>query len=215
LKHAAATHYGHAARAFIGSVQEHREAAVAELQSFLNGGLPLLCDDDASGQVQRVARRFLLCAAAGEMAAEWGLLPWGKGEALQAVKLCFEAWIALRGGAGAAEDTALLEQVMLFIEQHGQSRFQDIEKPEAICVNRVGFRRTGEDRTVYYVLPESFKEMCKGHTTTRAARVLRDAKVLTPEGGRLRSRSPYLPGLGRQRCYVLSFDCGGDADETV
>ncbi len=40
------------------------------------------------------------------MASEWGLLPWGKGEALQAVKTCFEAWLALRGGSGAAEDAA-------------------------------------------------------------------------------------------------------------
>ena len=100
---------------------------------FLTGGISRLCLDGVSGQVQRVARRFLLCAAAGEMAAEWGLLPWRKGEALQAVKTCFDAWLAIRGGSGPAEDTAILEQVKLFIEQHGASRFQDIDRPDAIC----------------------------------------------------------------------------------
>jgi putative DNA primase/helicase len=204
IKEAAATHYGHAARVFIGAILEHRETAVAELQGFLAGGIPLRCPDTASGQVQRVARRFLLCAAAGEMAAEWGLLPWEKGEALQSVKACFEAWLALRGGAGAAEDTAIIEQVSLFLEQHGASRFQDVARPDAVCINRAGFRESDNAGTVYYVLPESFKEICKGHPLDKAARVLRDAGVLQADGKRLKRWLPTLPGFGRQAGYILS-----------
>ena len=211
LKLAASTHYGHAARAFIGKIQENHDTAVTELHGFLSAGLPLLCSDDASGQVQRVARRFLLCAAAGEMAAEWGLVPWSKGEALEAVKVCFSAWLVLRGGDGAAEDTAILEQVTLFIEQHGASRFQDIDNPAATCINRVGFRRNIEGGTEFMILPESFKaEFCKGHNTKRAAAVLMDRGMLIPgEGRNLMRRSPVdLPGFGRKRCYTILINGG-------
>lgn len=212
IKHAAAAHYGHAARAFIGKIQEHHDTAVSELHAFLAGGLPLLCSDDASGQVQRVARRFLLCAAAGEMAAEWELLPWTKGEALQAVKTCFAAWLALRGGAGSAEDAAIIEQVALFIEQHGASRFQDIDNPAATCINRVGFRRNIEGGTEFMILPESFKaELCKGHNAKRAATVLMEKGMLIPgEGRNLGRMSPVpLPGYGcRKRCYTILLNGG-------
>jgi putative DNA primase/helicase len=211
IKYAVATDYGHTARAFIGKILEHHDTAIAELHRFLSGGLPLLCPDDASGQVQRVARRFLLCVAAGEMATEWGLLPWAKGETLQAVKVCFDAWLALRGGAGAAEDTAIVEQVTLFIEQHGTSRFQDIDNPAATCINRVGFRRNVGDGTEFLVLPESFKaELCKGHNAKRAAAVLLEQGLLLPgEGRNLMRRSPVdLPGYGRKRCYTIFINGG-------
>lgn len=214
IKDAAATHYGHIARAFIGEILTHQATLADELHGFLTGGLPLFCSDKVSGQVQRVARRFLLCAAAGEMAAEWGLLPWTEGEALQSVKTCFNAWLTLRGGSGAAEDTAILEQVTLFIEQHGASRFHDIDKPDAVCINRAGFRKTDESGgAVYYVLPESFKEICKGYAPEKSARVLRDAGMLEAgrsDGRGLKSWLPRnLPGMGRQMGYTLKMPGGG------
>jgi putative DNA primase/helicase len=206
VKQAAAAHYGHAAREFIGAIQGSRDEAASELRNFHVGGVPLLCPDDASGQVQRVARRFLLCAAAGERAAEWGLLPWKKGEALQAVKVCFDAWLTLRGGAGATEDTAIVEQVSLFIEQHGASRFQDVDAPTAICINRVGFRRSAENGTEFMILPESFRaEVCKGFNPRRAATILCEKGLLIPGDGKNLPRRPPcdLPGFGRRRCYTL------------
>lgn len=179
---------------------------------FFNAG-QIFCPADASSQVERVARRFALCAAAGEMAAEWGLLPWAKGGALQAVKACFDAWLVLRGGSGAAEDTAILEQVTFFIEQHGASRFQDVDNPAATCINRVGFRRNVEGGTEFYILPESFKaEVCKGCSHKRAAAVLLDKGLLLPGDSRSYTRKPSfdLPGFGRKRCYTIFI--GGESD---
>lgn len=206
LKQAAAIHYGHAARAFIGHIQRCRHTVESDLSRFLTDGIALLCPDDASGQVRRVARRFLLCAAAGEMAAEWNVLPWEKGDALNAVKSCFAAWLAMRGGTGPAEDAALLEKVMFFIEQHGTSRFQDVDNPAATCINRVGFRRKVEGGTEFLVLPESFKaEVCKGHNVRRAAEVLLEKGLLLPGDGRNLMKKPSvdLPGYGRKRCYTI------------
>ena len=90
---------------------------------------------------------------------------------------CSHAWLAARGGIGASEDTAILAAVRLFIEQHGASRFQDLDTQMSTCVNRVGFRRKGEgDCTEFIILPESFRvEVCKGFSERRAARVLAEA----------------------------------------
>ncbi|MDR2820466.1 MAG: DUF927 domain-containing protein [Desulfovibrio sp.] len=211
VKNAAAVSYGHAAREFIAAFLRQEAQTI---YTAINEGMARLCPEDADGQVRRVARRFLLCAVAGEMAAEWGVLPWEQGDAFAAVKTCFEAWLSWRGGHGPAEDTAILAQVTLFIEQHGSGRFQDVNKPDAVCVNRVGFRLAESGRTLYFVLKESFKaEICKGFSPRHVASLLLDRGILLPgdSGSFTRKPSSALPEIGRKRCYTLVFE-GEDND---
>ena len=92
IKQAVKTEYGHLARAFLAAFIQRRESLEADVRRFLDTSLPRLCPDDADGQVKRVARRFLLCAAAGEMAMKLGLLPWEHGTALAAT----ETWVVSR-----------------------------------------------------------------------------------------------------------------------
>ena len=209
LKKAAVTNYGHAARAFIEHIQdEGRDNVAAEVREFLDNNSSDLCPHDADGQVRRVARRFLLCAAAGELAADWGILPWNEGESIRAVRTCFEAWLSARGGAGAAEDTEIIEDTMLFLEQHGQSRFQKVDDPEGLCINRAGFRKQLDGGMRYYILPENFKaEVCKKHNATHAAAVLFNKGLLLRGDSRSYTKKPEtdLPGWGRKRCYILDL----------
>ena len=151
-----------------------------------------------------MARRFCLVAYAGKVAHDAGVLPEDM-DVWAATVSCFNDWLAVRGGAGAGEDTAILSAVRLFIEQHGASRFQDMDNPAAICINRVGFRRKDESGTTeWIVLPESFKsEVLKGYSERRAAKVLTNAGWLCLERpGRLKTRRT-LPGMGRQDCYIV------------
>jgi putative DNA primase/helicase len=69
---------------------------------------------NASGQVIRVARRFALVAAAGELASQFGLTGWEKGEALSAAERCFSAWSEVFGIDGNREDRAIMAQVRAF-----------------------------------------------------------------------------------------------------
>jgi putative DNA primase/helicase len=99
-----------------------------------------------------------------------------------------------------------VEQVTLFLEQHGASRFQDVDAPAATCVNRAGFRRATEAGTEFMILPESFKaEVCKGFNMRRSAMVLYEKGLLIPGDGKNLPRRPPcdLPGFGRRRCYTL------------
>ena len=100
----------------------------------------------------------------------------------------------------------------MFIEQHGASRFQDLDTQMSTCINRVGFQRTRNGTTEYLILPESFRaEVVKGYSEARAVRVLREAGWLrTPSKNRLKHQE-RLPGLGRVRVYVVCLP--DDPDE--
>ena len=79
LKAACASFYGTAARAFIEKLTENRtatsESVIKHSRSFVQGCVP----PGADGQIKRVGERFALVAAAGEMAIEFGILPWQPG----------------------------------------------------------------------------------------------------------------------------------------
>ncbi|MGC2223633.1 MAG: hypothetical protein WA624_15395 [Methylocella sp.] len=70
-----------------------------------------------------MATRFGLIAAAGEMAMALDILPWPADTALRAAKECFKAWVDVRGGPGAAEETDGIEAVRAFLNAHRLSRF--------------------------------------------------------------------------------------------
>jgi putative DNA primase/helicase len=177
------------------------------------------CPKGADGQVVRVAARFALVAAAGELATTMGLLPWPDGEAQRSATSCFRAWLGARGGIGAAEIAASIEQVRAFIEAHGTSRFGRCGEPDHTVVNRVGFRRDdGEGKTDYLVLPESWRnELCAGYDARAVAHALLEKGHLAPDQNddKLQSRH-RLPGLGTQRVYHLRssiLDGAGDYED--
>jgi putative DNA primase/helicase len=217
LRTAALAHHGHAARAFLRLLTQNLaddptglRATLNELRSeFMLQHVPA----GATGQVRSVAGRFALVAAAGELAREYGILPWSECEALHAVGRCFDDWLAARGGTGASEEQQAITQVQAFIEAHGTSRFEWVgpgapEEGTSRIINRVGFRRRADDGVwEYHVLPEAWRnEVCKGLNPRRVAELLALAGYLTTgnEDGKCRydvKRRIY--GENSMRTYLL------------
>lgn len=116
-------YFGIPIRTFLHAVTQDFETVRHRLeitkQEFLKSFVP----NKADGQVQRVARRFALIAAAGELATEFNITGWQKEHAMLAACECFDDWIKLRGGLGAKEAETALSQVRHFFEAHGESRF--------------------------------------------------------------------------------------------
>ena len=83
LKKAAGEFYGTAARAFLEQVVARYDEVGAAVAGFRDEFLNEQCPTAANGQVRRVAERFGLIAAGGELAIALGVLPWVKGAAIE------------------------------------------------------------------------------------------------------------------------------------
>ncbi|MEY8689118.1 MAG: hypothetical protein AB9M53_04455, partial [Leptothrix sp. (in: b-proteobacteria)] len=110
-----------------------------------------LVPETADGQVQRAGRRFALVAAAGELATRQGLTGWPEGEATEAARRCFLAWIGARAaGFGSSEETEALRQVRAILEKNGDALFTwwhralDDHKPNTAL--RLGFKRLTDEQ---------------------------------------------------------------------
>lgn len=124
LAKASEAQHGHAGRAWLAWCVEHADSLRERTREAVERLAALWVPEAASGQVHRVGRRFALVAAAGELATEAGVTGWPAGAATAAARDCFHAWINARpGGAGSAEEAAMLAQVRRWLQLNGAGRF--------------------------------------------------------------------------------------------
>ncbi|WP_172298142.1 DUF927 domain-containing protein [Pseudoruegeria sp. HB172150] len=169
LKAASTRCYGTAARALIASVVSDLPKAREELAKMRHEYKRSILPADAAGQVSRVADRFALVAAAGELATGLGITGWEEGEALSAVHRCFNDWIAERGGLGSSEVSDARLRIRRAIEVDGHSRFLPWQRdPRTVLrMNTLGYvRREDDDQPdrppVYYLHASGISELLNG-----------------------------------------------------
>ncbi|OYY95917.1 MAG: hypothetical protein B7Y41_01135 [Hydrogenophilales bacterium 28-61-23] len=208
IQNATLRHYGSVGMRWLQHIVADRtllaEPLREEMHQFVASVLPKV----AAGQAQRVAYRFGLAAAAGELATRYGLTGWPVGEAIQAAKTCFNAWLA-NFGEGNREERAIVTQARAFIEQDGASRFEDMTADhEQRIPNRAGYFRTREDGSrEFLVLPEAFKsEICQGYDDKTVKQALTAAGMLVRAKDGKPTQVFRLPGLSTTaRAYVLRY----------
>jgi uncharacterized protein (DUF927 family) len=207
IRDAAARNYGAAGIEWLRRLVPDRAKIANHVAANVTQVAAELAPVGASGQAERVARRFALVAVAGEMATAYGLTGWPEDESVTAAGRCFRAWLAgFGGGVGRREDAIILAHVRGFVEAHGQSRFQPWDAGDAQkVIDRAGFCRGVEGERRYYVLTETFRqELCTGFDQRDVVRVLKAAGALEPGGDGKATRRERLPGIGLARCYVLT-----------
>jgi uncharacterized protein (DUF927 family) len=189
-------------RCIVPDARDLTEALRARIAGFVKEVTPA----SPGGQVARVAKRFALVAAAGELATGYGLTGWQEGEASAAVKKCFTAWLEGFGGAGNKEERAILSQVRAFFEAHGSSRFENLHSiSDQRIPNRVGYVRDLAVGKEYLVSPEMFKqEVCAGLDVKAATAILAEKGWIERGHGGKFSQSIRLPNLPPQRFYVFT-----------
>ena len=100
FSHDAARIYGTAGPAFITALIRHIEKLGGadymsiELRRMMTEWIEANGGKELSSQTGRVAKRFALVAATGELAASFGILPWDKGEASKYAAACFRSFLA-------------------------------------------------------------------------------------------------------------------------
>lgn len=205
IKRAAATHYGHAGRAFLRHLTHDNRDLCVMLERIK--ALPWFQAASGEGQERRAAARFALLALAGELATEYGITGWPEGVAIESAKVAYEAWRSMRGG-GNDERRQILEQLAGFIERHGDSRFSSVEGDRDFPVhNRAGWwTDLGDQGRQYLFTSDGIREALKGFDFTRALDVLQEAGVIDPPGADgKRSKAPKIGGR-TVRVYAVYWD---------
>jgi len=220
MKSVTREYYGTAGEAFLDKLTI--PATLKETTDSIRGGITeivklMKIPNGAAPEVGRVAARFALVAFAGELATQFGVTGWGKGEALKASIRCFDDWLSESGGAMGADDKALFAQVSAFLQAHGASRFppHDISQADLQRVqNRAGFSHNNGENIFYWVESGAFKrELCKGFNHTAAAKSLIKAGWLEQGSDRTqqRKRINAIGGKSGLWFYVMTFNAlGGD-----
>jgi len=210
LNDAAGKAHGALGRAWLEHLTGNTDTLPRELRQRIEAFEGRAVPDAASGQVQRVARRFALVAAAGELATAAGLTGWSAGEAQAATLRMFNAWLEARpAGTGTSETVAMLRQVRGWFEAHGEARFTDWDRAEdnhrPQTMNRAGWRKSIEtergmaevEAIEWLVLPEVFRtEIAKGWSDRTLLRLLADRDHLKRQKGNEYTSRVRVPGLG-------------------
>jgi putative DNA primase/helicase len=124
LTRATERHHGHPGLAWLRWCVDQGPALRQTVRSGIEAHSSRWVRAGASGQIERVARRFALVAEGGELATAAGMTGWRKGEATAAAEACFRAWLDARpGGDGDAESAAMLSQVRKWLQLNGAGRF--------------------------------------------------------------------------------------------
>jgi putative DNA primase/helicase len=179
------------------NVREHVEAFVRSALGDVK---------DRHGQAARVAQRFGLVCAAGELGVQFGILPWEQSDSLHDTTELLKVWLDERGGSTPYETRQAIAQVRHFIEAHGDSRFDDITTPDPDrkpVANRAGFRRDHGEARRWLIPPEVWRnEVCAGLNAREVAKTLAGLRMLEPDSEGKFSRSETVGGR-KQRFYVL------------
>jgi uncharacterized protein (DUF927 family) len=214
LKTAATSSFGTAGPDFVRRIIEQgADEIAAKVREAIGDFVGANVKPGSDGQIDRAAQRFGLIAAAGELATLLGITPWQENEAREAATWALAKWIEGRGGTEPAEVRQAIAQVRLFIEQHGDSRFEALDSADVRMVSsRAGWRKGNGAEREWWVLPEVWRfEVCAGIDATMAARTLCDRGMLRRQNANTFQCSVKVEGIAK-RAYALTADIlqGGD-----
>ncbi len=131
-----------------------------------------------NSQAGRVADRFAVAALGGELASEYGVLPWPKGTATEACKTLYQEWVTTQG-RGNTEDRQILTYLSDFLDAHGDTRFSDISfGADRTPGPRAGYYELAGDKRIYLFNKAGIKEAAHGYGIERVVMALDSVRAL-------------------------------------
>lgn len=212
ISDAAKRSYGTPARALIAELAKDHESTRREIKKLRRLFLDSCMPDGADGQVSRVADRFALVAAAGEIATSLGLTEWSAGTAKEAALRCFQDWLGERGGIGSSEVAEARRRIAEALQYHGKSRFQRwvVSNSDRIVItNRMGFVKVEgnseeEDlQYTYFLMPQPLKELLAGLDYRSIVNSLQSDGIFVAHDGKA-CKVYRVPTMGTIRLYEIN-----------
>jgi putative DNA primase/helicase len=215
LKKSANTFYGTAGRAFVAALVDDLAEYRDKLADLRKGFVQSSLSPGSDGQVRRVADRFALVAAAGEIATALGVTGWPAGAALSAAQRCFADWLAERGGIGSSEVAEAKRRISVTLQLHGSSRFQRWARSSSdrmVITNRMGFVRVEGDpdqeevESTFFFMAEPLKEVLAGLDFRAVVAELVASGVIVDQAGKPNKVFHVSSGGGKHRLYQIARD---------
>jgi len=213
LKMATEKYCGTAGPAFVKWLIENEKDALGKMRTLIDTFKKENVPGDSSGEIYRVADRFSLVGAAGELATEAGITGWEPGQAMKAALWAFQAWLSKRSTGSSDMDKAV-DEVRGFLLAN-PDRFERVHEGTGLdpantrpVIKRVGFKRripdAGEDQYEYLIPTQAFKtDLCQGHDPIKVAQELHKRGYLRTGKNRLQVQV-RVDGLGQSiRCYAI------------
>lgn len=224
LKAATAVQHGAPIRAYLERLIPRLDKVLPMVATYRQDFVEAVVPAGSDSQVSRVAARFGLLAAAGELAIQLGVLPWEREVAVAAVRRCFNAWLTARGGTQSKEVLSGIERVRTVLLNSGTSRFevwpgQESDHPVATGAPagaQLGWRRKNEEGVwEYFATTDGFRELCGTSYSAALTQELIRRGLLFPDGQGKSSKSQPVPGVSkRPRLYHLAgLDAWGEGDD--
>jgi putative DNA primase/helicase len=220
IKTNATQYQGTAGPQFIEYLIKNEAQALEKLKTLIDEFTGKNVQKDSSGEIHRVAERFALVGAAGELATEAGITGWAPGEAMQAAKSCFDSWLSKRSLKSIDMDKAI-SQVRGFLLAN-PARFETISDHEISgfptatqnrpVINRAGFIQKVDGAVEYLIPGESFNVICKGYDPTRVAKELEQRGLLRRGKDRLKVQQ-RIEGNVTMRVYAIQGSILSDGDD--
>ena len=203
LKNATSKYYGTAIQKYLEQLTNDIDAITTQIKQIQQEFKIKYIPENSSGQVTRVASRFGLIAAAGELAIRFGILPLAVGDAVESISKCFRSWGNERGNTQDLEQKQAIAQVKSFLEKYGDSKFINIGENSLIKpLERYGYKQKFEGVFHYYVFPEIYKnEMCKGLNHKQVTKCLLEKGFLVSDNQGRSVEVKHLPDVGKVRVY--------------
>ena len=208
--------HGTAFRAYVEALANDLNGHSAWMKDEIRRLITTMTPEGAGNQVGRAINRFALVAAAGELATRLGITGWAVGEATKAAKTCLDAWLADRGHLGNQEDAAILRQIRQFFTAYQYSRFADLDDPNHRPTQMVGYRKNpnagSNESIIFFVLPEGWREISKGHDYKKAAKLaLGRGWIIKQQEGKTQTLF-RVPGMNNKptRAYAIGSLVLGD-----
>jgi uncharacterized protein (DUF927 family) len=199
---AAANYYGQLGPAFIEHLLVKKDlAALPKEFASLRASFV-----SKNAQAGRIADRFAVIALAGEMAIDFGLLPWEAGSVIADCQLLYGEWLS-KGGNENAEDRQIVTNILDFIDRHGSSRFSDVKdkdkNTDVKVSNRAGYWEDTESKRLYLFNKSALLEAARGYNPARIVKALDDAKILAGNDSHRKAKNYRIPGGKQTRLYAI------------
>lgn len=154
---------------------------------------------------RRALQRFAILYLAGDLAAEWQILPWAKTDIADVVYQAFNRWLqGYRGDAGRKE--SILSAVQNYLAVNS-SRFVDVKLPSFVPhkADIAGYMLNDGG---YLILPDTLETLgaAWGLSAKKLARLIDDENYLIrPEGDRLTTRKTMRKVSVTGYCISAAF----------